>query len=601
MNLSLSQKGLIVVVVILVLEMTFVAALLGLLHEADRELQREQHAQAVIFHLNRQANLMQNLTIESIRYVITKNPVVSQHQKDLIAGSASELATLKSLLADDPSKLEAVQKLQARLDQGLSLIDKCREAYFAGNQMLHWQLAANLHTVSDQCTEMSDRLLDQFLQVEKTTRLEHAALAERVKNLLLLGLIANVLLCAALALLFARGITRRLAIIEDNTLRLAANQPLNEALQGHDELVRMDQTFRRMARELTLARQKEQAVIDNARDVICTIGKDEKFQAVSPAALPNWGYTPEELLASRYINLVVEEDREETHKTLTAIARGEKAATLENRLIKKDGSVAQVDWSIQWSESEQSFFCVAHDITERKEIEKKKQEFVAMVSHDLRTPLTSIGTALELIASGRMDAQSAHGQGRIEGAQESIRRLVDLVNDLLDVEKLSSGTLNIDPECIDLSYVIHRSIESVRGPAEKGQVTIKPPQPATTLQIIGERDRCIQVLTNLLSNAVKFSPPGSTVEISATACGAFAELRVKDRGKGIAPEYHQSIFERFQQVSSADGKRGVGTGLGLAICKAIVEAHKGTIGVESAVGEGSTFWFQIPLADPDPL
>jgi len=597
--LSLSQKGLLVMAAVLALEMTFVAVLIGLLHDADNELRREQHAQAVIYHLNRQANIMQNLTIESIRYVITKNPVVSDQQKKLVVDSGNEFRILKGLLADDPTQSMAVQRLQSMLAVGLTLIDKCREAYFAGNQMLHWQLAANLHSVSDHCTEMSDKMLDDFIKLEKETREQHEKLNSRVGLCLLIGLISNVLVCAVLALLYTRGITRRLSVIAENASNLAIDKPLNPVLEGTDELASVDQSFHRMARELATARQKERAVIENARDVICTIGKDEKFQAVSAAALTNWGYHPDELSASRYINLIVEEDREKTHRVLASISSGESTEPLENRLTKKDGTIVDVLWSIQWSAGEQSFFCVAHDITERKEIEKQKQEFVAMVSHDLRSPLTSIGTVLELIETNRINAHSPEGLQRIKSAKENIKRLVDLVNDLLDVEKLSSGTLSIDVECVDLAYVIHKSVESVRGLAEKNNNDINT-EP-TTLQILGDKDRCIQVFTNLLSNAVKFSPVGSTIEITIATRGNEVEVRVKDQGKGIPPEFHKSIFERFKQVTSADGKRGAGTGLGLAICKAIVEAHAGTIGVESALGKGSIFWVRIPLADPDPL
>ncbi len=248
--------------------------------------------------------------------------------------------------------------------------------------------------------------------------------------------------------------------------------------------------------------------------------------------------------------------------------------------LEGDDEIAQVDGA---------FRTMAETISEMDQV---KQDFVAMVSHDLRTPLTSVRGTLTLVAEGVLDVASDRGQKRLLDAQTNIDRLIGLVNDLLDIEKMASGHLAITMESVDLMQAAEEAIESVRGYSDQQGVRLEEQlEPAT---VKGDRDRLIQVMINLLSNALKFSPAGSTVKLHLSAGKEQVEVHVSDSGRGIAPDQLQNIFERFKQVKRQDGKRGVGTGLGLTISKSIIEAHHGTIGVDSEDGKGSTFWFIIP-------
>jgi PAS domain S-box-containing protein len=593
-NLSLSQKGLLVVGITLILEMIFVGVLLQSWSDANAELDREQQAQTIIYHLNRQANLMQRLTIEFIRFVVTKKAETTPQQRRLQSELDAEFATLKALLSEDPTKKAAIDDLQATLASGTALMDRCRQAWFDGDQTLHYMLAAKMHTVSDLCSDKSDRILDGFLKLEESSHAKREQLRTTLSRLLLIGLVLNIAICIALALSLTRGITKRLETIADNSLRLSMGKQLNPLLGGNDELARVDKTFHNMAKALETMRRQESAILENAKDVICSLDAEERFTKVSAAALSNWGYAPEDLIGSRLVSLIAAEDKEHTLEAIQRIMKDESQAAIENRIIKKDGSILFVEWSVQWAPEEKSLFCVAHDVTERKNIENQKQEFVAMVSHDLRTPLTAIRGTLQLVEENVLDPRSDAGRKRLRGAQESAERLIDLVNDLLDIEKLEAGNMQLDLQCIDLNYVIEKSVESVHSAAEKQGVAVK--SQATDLQVIADRDRLIQVLVNLLSNAIKYSLPESLVEISVQAKGSMAEVKVTDHGCGIPKQFHESIFERFKQVSKSDDKRGKGTGLGLAISKAIIESHSGRIGVESEEGKGSTFWLMVPLA-----
>ena len=225
------------------------------------------------------------------------------------------------------------------------------------------------------------------------------------------------------------------------------------------------------------------------------------------------------------------------------------------------------------------------------ESEAHKQELIAIVTHELRSPLTSVQGVLTLIGTGTYGYLNEAGEEKLEVADRSITRLIDLINDLLDIEKMKTGKLEIVPVPISISDVLKRSTDSMRTLAAQKQITIEVQD--CGVQVMGDRDRLVQVLINLISNAIKFSPEKSVIVVSSTETAGAVEVRVIDQGPGIPDKYKGAIFERFEQLEN-DTKDKRGTGLGLAICKAIVEQHGGSIGVASDDGNGSSFWFRIP-------
>lgn len=231
------------------------------------------------------------------------------------------------------------------------------------------------------------------------------------------------------------------------------------------------------------------------------------------------------------------------------------------------------------------------------EASRKKKEIVAVVSHDLRTPLTSLQGYLSLLQRGAYGELTPTAVDRTEMAEKAVTRLIKLINDLLDLEKLESGKFDFEPRDVQCSAIIQPCINSVSGMAEEKQIALLPSR--EPLYVHCDPERIEQVLINLLSNALKYSPNGAEIYIRTANEGDFVRWSVIDNGPGIPAEVRQAIFERFQQVSSEDRRKG-GTGLGLAICKAIVEQHGGTIGVDSELGKGSTFWFTLPVAKQAP-
>ncbi|MGH9554010.1 MAG: sensor histidine kinase, partial [Terriglobales bacterium] len=227
--------------------------------------------------------------------------------------------------------------------------------------------------------------------------------------------------------------------------------------------------------------------------------------------------------------------------------------------------------------------------------EREKQEFVSMISHDLRTPLTSLQGTLALIAKGSYGALSQLGQTRVAKAETSLERLINLINELLEIERLEAGMVRLECRNVKIQNVIEQSIESISAFSEQHQVSITAQPVDATLN--ADPDRLVQVLVNLLSNAVKFSPGESAVHVAVEESSGWLKISVRDEGRGIPPQSQQAVFDRFKQVQDSDAQQHSGAGLGLAISKSIVEAHHGEIGVISEVGKGSTFWFRLPLTE----
>lgn len=236
---------------------------------------------------------------------------------------------------------------------------------------------------------------------------------------------------------------------------------------------------------------------------------------------------------------------------------------------------------------------VFQDISRRREVDALKDEFVSIVSHELRTPLTSIRGSLGLLASGALGPIDPRGQRMIEIAVESTDRLVRLVNDILDLERLRSGRSAFTPSAVQLASLMLAAGRQVE-PAAKAaaiDIVITPVE----LQMDLDEDRILQVLTNLIGNAIKFSASGGGVELTGTVCSDEVILVVSDHGRGIPTDALNRIFEPFEQVDASDARAKGGTGLGLAISRGIVERHGGRIWAESTWGHGARFSVALPI------
>lgn len=271
---------------------------------------------------------------------------------------------------------------------------------------------------------------------------------------------------------------------------------------------------------------------------------------------------------------------------------GERAPNRETAVLA--ATFEQLATSIEQRERQ-----LQDDIVKLKELDQLKRDFVSTVSHELRTPLTSMRGALGLILGGKVGEVPAKGQDLLRIAMQNTERLIRLINDILDVEKIDAGKIDVRRDRLQMRALVLTTISSLEGYAREHQVTVVlAAGPAQDAEIIGDADRMVQVLTNLLSNAIKFSPTGGVVDVALTPEAGSIRVSVRDRGPGISGEFADRIFGRFQQASDPALHRSGGTGLGLSIAKSIVEMHGGTIGFDAAEGGGTTFWVRVPTVAP---
>lgn len=240
------------------------------------------------------------------------------------------------------------------------------------------------------------------------------------------------------------------------------------------------------------------------------------------------------------------------------------------------------------------FFSLGTDVSELKRIDRMKSEFVSTVSHELRTPLTSIRGSLGLVSGGVAGVLPDRAKSLVEIAKNNCERLIRLINDILDSEKIESGKMQFELQPLELLPVLQRTLADNEGFAAQHQVTLALHAPRQPLKAMVDSDRLLQVMTNLLSNAIKFSPAQSTVLVLLGRHAGHVRVEVSDNGPGIPEEFRQRMFQKFSQADSSDTRQKGGTGLGLAISKAIVERMGGSLGFISKVDVGTTFFFELP-------
>jgi PAS domain S-box-containing protein len=336
-------------------------------------------------------------------------------------------------------------------------------------------------------------------------------------------------------------------------------------------------------------------------DMLCIVGLDGRFQQASQACVRTLGYTEQVLRDMPLLSLVHEEDRAATAEWLKQGARGGALPRFEHRCRGRDGTWHWLQWSAVAQPEEGVLHGVARDVSEQKRleaerrlVEQMKNEFVSTVSHELRTPLTSIRGALGLLSGGVAGQLPAMAEDMIGIAHKNSERLIRLINDMLDLEKVESGQLDFQLEPVELGALVAQSAQEHHGFARERGVRLEVVMEAPGARALVDEGRFLQVLANLVSNALKFSPEGQVVVLRLVRHGGRLRVSVEDKGPGIPEDFRARIFEKFAQADGSDTRRRGGTGLGLSIARAFMERMGGSLGFTSNEGVGSTFWAELP-------
>ncbi|NBD12702.1 ATP-binding protein [Corallococcus silvisoli] len=433
----------------------------------------------------------------------------------------------------------------------------------------------------------AERLITNYLQFqeESQSRAERTRIVLFGVSLLLVGYVLVVLVRLAGA--------------------SAALGELNRGLEARVE--ERTQALSAASAEARVSDARKAAILEASPDGIVVLDEAGRVAEFNPSAVTHFRLPSARAVGEDFLSLALPASlpaaqRDAVHAALQQ-ARGP-ASRVESPCLRADGGVfpAELTFARVHADGPPRTTVFVRDLTERKAVERMKNEFVSTVSHELRTPLTSIRGSLGLLENGIVGELPAQALDMVRIARTNTERLIRLINDILDLEKMESGMLELKLQPQTAQELVDATLAGVQGMAETAQVSLRSDVEGAP-QVKGDRDRLIQVLTNLVSNAIKFSPAGASVVVaSSLAADGRVRFSVTDQGPGIPEEKLSRLFGRFQQLDASDTRSKGGTGLGLAISQAIVEQHGGRIEVSSPPGQGATFHFTLEgLRAPAPV
>lgn len=396
-----------------------------------------------------------------------------------------------------------------------------------------------------------------------------------------------------------------------NQRTLALHQASDELEQRvRDRTAELEVTNTKLINEMAARRRTEddlrsfRSVLDQTLDCVFMFNADDfKFFYVNQGAMDQVLYTHDELLEMTPVDIKPEFTEQRFREVIAPMLKGDSPSiTFETLHRRKNGVEVPVEIFLQYVKPQNAdplFVAIVRDITERRKVDRLKSEFISTVSHELRTPLTAIRGSLGMLTGGVVGALSEPAAELVEIAARNSERLSALVNDILDLEKLEVGKLELHLERCSIVDLVRQSLKENNGYAEQFGVSLTLDSPTEDVFVNADRMRIAQVMANLLSNAVKFSSAGGsvTVRISKTADDKRVRIEVHDHGKGISDSYKPHVFDKFTQDDTSDKRSRYGSGLGLNISKGIVERHQGSIGFTSQQGQGSCFYVELPLVN----
>ncbi len=591
---TIAHRGLILVAVPLLFEILFVGVLFYLLWSSDIQTKRVESAKAVSEQCLYLVKSLYETMNRIIGLAIERSDEAESRYKEAVRRIPEQMNALTVLCRNSQKQAVRAEQVELEFNRTMGNLQALHKAVVEEGlgtlEYLRW--VQKVRSLFSRLIAALEALAETASQDAQTAQQQQLGVRMYLLPALAAGLSVNIAISVLLAYYFSSSITSRLSRLQENTKRLATNLPLYERLTGTDEIALLDKEFHRMAVALGESVRKERAVIEQAREVICSVDEGGKFIAVNPASLTVWLRQPEDLIGRRLVDVVVEDERARISATISSVIATKSESSIETRILRSDLTELDVLWSMKWSDSENALFCVVVDNSERKELERVKQSFMRMVAHDLRSPLTSMQGTLHVLASG--EGLGEENLNKVHRMQRVSERLLQLVNDLLEIEALSQKGSRPRYSSTSSGILVDQALASIESLLQEKRITVKQDIDVFDLEL--DSDRVVQVMINLLSNAVRFSNANSVIELSVKKRAADAQFSIVDFGLGIEAQHHKEIFEPFKQVQSSQNAQKHGTGLGLAIARAIVESHGGEIGLDSKPGHGSRFWFTIPFA-----
>lgn len=447
-----------------------------------------------------------------------------------------------------------------------------------------------------------------IVDMERSTKENEPAQIAAMRSELLLALTAISITCCSLTLalvyFFSADTAKRLKAIQTNIQSLASGQVLHPPLAGRDEIADLDSLLHTVSMVLAISRKQQSIILDNAVELLCTVDEKLKFTIINHAAERLWHYQADDLLGRSVLTIVPPALVPNTSAAFKAARRHQALAEIEQpktfsrpeiietTILCGNGRSGIFRWSVSWSSSRKSYTCVVRDISASKSAERLKSRFIAMVSHDLRMPLCSLGVSLETIEAGKRGEIPKGIASKLLTVEEKLAQLNKVVDGLLELEKMGAGRGDLRKETLHTYNVISLVKENLHPLALQKKVTIVGPDDDCFIE--ADQSRLTGAIASILEFSINRAPSGTSVKIETTVNDGLVKLHFNDSGQPIAATERNLLFERYA-TSSAMG--GMQAGLALPVAQAIIKAHGGHIEIIGNSNESTSLCIALPTID----
>lgn len=592
--MRLTTRTIILVAIPVIAEIVSVSTLYILFEHVRQERAKAAHSAELVAKMN----TLQMLSTERNVALITQSSIggdpsrkIPSHIEDVSRRIVYEIDALVKGHEDEEKHWAVIRNLANRVNDSLvqaGMLYKLDERTQAKLIMVRAErdFVETFKHINEMCAQQRENQNELLAREDETFIM--------IERALLVSVLISIFLAFGLLIYFNRTTSDRLNKLIKNAIAMGRGEDPRFVVSGDDELSQLHLSYSQMYSDLTRIREKEKDILEHAAEGIASVDKTLVIDGTNPAFARMLAGSDEDIRGGLLSEFV---DESSCNQIASGLERALSSKDAHTKFVlpvsRKDGQSVTLEWSATWSEGAQRYNCIVLDITERAELERLKAEFVSMVSHDLRSPLNAIQLAFEFLEAEEM---SEDGARTVRESAESTARLLSLVNNLLDLDKLDSAGYALNLRVAPIKPVLEEAISSSRMLAEQSGITCRL-QVEPDLLAKYDAERILQVMFNLLSNAFKFSDTAGQVTVSARRAGNVVQVQIDDEGCGIPEEMLEAVFERFKQVeSSQTGKRRKGSGLGLAICKAIVEGHGGSIKAERRRPHGTSIRFTLPLS-----
>lgn len=556
--------------------------------DANRQIKELDQQRDVLLQLQKAAS-----TASQLIFAVRELPRGSN-----ASGTIEQLSKIKRQLQDDNSfKVasdtvaigpEVVLQADALRQNILRLIEKS-EIYLQQRGDKKARRLTFMRTELFSTVIAFQNLSETIVQLERSAKeLEPATLASlqsKIEFALFLIIALAITLTLTFVYVFVIDLRRRLGIIAENLQSLALDRELKIVEASTDEIGELDIVLHDTESFVRNARRQKLVILDNSAEIICALDTRLKILSINPAVERLWHYEPDQLIGKSLVSL--SKDVKDNFDTLRL---RDNTGEFESDAICGDGIARIFAWSVSWSSDDHTFACIARDVTAVRQAERLRHNFISVLSHDLRTPITSLGVGLSLLKAGAKGALPPAVLPDLVKVETKVQGLTELITALLELDKLESGQLNLNFEVLHVYNIFAAARERVRDIASRGGITLDGPESDAFIE--GDSKRLIDALSYLLRYSISRTPSGGVIKLAVDNKGSQVRISITDTGLAISLEERQLLFERYFAPSDLQGMDQL-SNLSLCIARAIVQSHKGVLTLFST-DSFSTFCVTLP-------